>query len=138
MIMRIKAHLRKKRWILSCGVIAVSAIATVIALLSMNGPINNGPFSKKQIARGQIMALNAVISAHYRVIDAHSFPSLNNKDITETLEAANNTKDVPFPKSLYEKNGKGEMVDPWGRPIVFVREGDRVVAKPPGTPPESK
>jgi len=79
-----------------------------------------------------------IISAHYSVIDTHSFPSLSNKDITETLDAMNNPRDVPFPKDLYEKNSKGEMVDPWGRPIVFVREGDRVIAKPPGPPLESK
>ena len=136
--MRIKAHSRKKRWLLSFGILAVLAVATVIALLSMNGLINNGPFSKKQLAHGQIMAINTLISAHYAAIDAHSFPSLNNKDITDALDAGNNPNDVPFPKDLYKKNSQGQMVDPWGRPIVFVREGDRVVAKPPGTPPESQ
>ena len=136
--MRSKAHLQKKRWLLSCAIIAFLAFAIVSALLSMNGPMNDGHFSKKQLAHGQIIALNALISAHYAAIGAHSFPSLNNKDITATLETANNSKDVPFPKGLYDKNGKGEMVDPWGRPIVFVREGDRVIAQSPGTPPEPK
>ena len=103
-------------------------IAFVVAILSINGHVDSGHPRKSRVARTQIRVMNEVLFPR-AALDEQPFPSSTNADVTKVLEGGNSLKEIYLPEGFCEKNKKGEMVDPWGRPFVFTREGDRIFAK---------
>ena len=91
--------------------------------------MGGGPPSKRAIARMQLDVINELLNLAAQ--EKPVFPSLENRDIVQLLEAHNLGSYLK--ENHIQRNKSGEIVDPWNRPYIFEKSEEKVFARSPGS-----
>lgn len=105
-----------------CGTAALSAVL----FLSAGAPQEK---DKEKRAAGAALLIQLTKAAESYELDHAVYPTSGNANLVKALRTKEGKARPYFEFAKDQLNEKGEVLDPWGRPLVYVNNTDRSAPK---------